>query len=51
MVLLDKSIGEISQKDIDVVLDATDCRLRHAATVNAYNAARDQAVLFNARAK
>ena len=47
VVLVDKSIGEISQKDIDVVLDYHECRLRQAGAVNAFNEARDAAIEWN----
>lgn len=43
-----KTIGELSQKDIDAVMDSHDCRRRHAAVVNAYVAARAELQRWNA---
>lgn len=45
--LTDKSIGELAQGDINAILESHDCRLRHAATVNAYVAARQASIDWN----
>jgi len=45
--LTDRSIGEVGTKDNDLAEMYNACAARHAGVVNAYKAARDEAVKWN----